>query len=181
MSRRVTIIAGVGTFFVLAWFVMGSTFFSSSICHHCGASQSASRWFIPGTEICYFHPASVHPTPVSKVLESTGMVGAHDHDWWLVHGSGNGIHCAIGHGGRLRAGVNSENVASLLAAAHRFGETAFRDKMVEALLNPKTSLTVYYLGNRVTEECVKDEKSFRAWMEEESGYFFEDLAMAEAE
>jgi hypothetical protein len=181
MRRKFAIIAGVGAFLVLTGFVMSGVFASSSICHHCGASQSARRWFIPGTTTCYLHTTSVRATPVSNVLETTGVVAPHEHDWQMAHGSGNGIFCAIGQGRHLSGAVNSENVAAIISAANRFGDTVFRDKIVKALLDPKTSHSVFYLGNRVKTDSFTTRENFHAWLAEESASFSEALAMAMTE
>lgn len=180
MSGRAVTITGVGLLLALALYLMGGIFSYSSICRHCGASQSGRRCFIPDTQICYFHATSVHATPVSKVLESTGIVGAHEHDWRLAQGGGNGIFCAIGEGRHL-TGVKSENVASLISAADRFGETAFRDEMVKALLEPKSSHLVYALEHRVEGGDLADAETFHSWLAEHSDYFTEQLTMAQGE
>jgi hypothetical protein len=164
-----------------ACFLSGSRFSYSSVCHHCGASESGIKWFIPGTQVCYLHPVSVHPTPVSEVLEATGIVGAHEHKWWLAHGSGNRIFCAIGQGRHLRDAVESDNVAAIISAAHHFGDIAFRDRVVKALLDPKTSRSVFHLGHRAKPGAFTTREDFRSWQSEKSAFFFEELTMAQAE
>jgi hypothetical protein len=111
----------------------------TSVCSRCGEIRDTTEWQIPLTSVTVFSPSSEHTSPVSTALTTSGIVAAHEHQWLFCQGGGNGVTCAIGEGRHIRPVVQSDAVAAIIAASQRFGETQFRDRLLRALFDPKTS------------------------------------------
>jgi hypothetical protein len=81
---------------VLVAIVLFATFQSASTCSVCGCRRQAVDLQVPFLPITYGHFSSIHETPLSQLGKQLKLVPAHRHDWRLIHGSGNGILCALG-------------------------------------------------------------------------------------
>jgi len=176
-QRRLALVVGCGVLLLAgsAWF---GTFGFSSVCTHCGAMRYAKERQIPLTRITLFRTSSEHQTPVSVELFRSGAVSKHEHQWMFSSGTGNGVRCAIGQGRHIRPDVQSEAVASILNASHRFGEVQFRDRFVQLIFDPKTSESVYHLGFLAPTNDFTDAAEFRAWLDRET-QFREDIRSAD--
>jgi hypothetical protein len=149
----------------------------TSVCSRCGAIQDTTEWQIPLTSITLFRHSSEHASAVSTVLTSSGLVAPHEHQWLFCAGAGNGVTCAIGEGRHITPVVQSDGVAAVIAASHRFGETQFRDRLLRALFDPKTSEAVRGLGMSVPTNGFPDASAFHAWLSQETESFDEMVAM----
>jgi len=147
----------------------------SSVCSRCGAIQDTTEWQIPLTSVTVFKLSSEHASPVSTVLVSSGIVAAHQHKWLFCQGAGNGVRCAIGEGRHIRPAVESDGVAAVIAASQRFGELEFRDRLLRALFDPKTSEVVW--GLNIPTNGFAEASAFRAWLSQETKSFDEIVTM----
>ena len=116
-----------------------------------------------------------HTTPVSATLN--GIVGEHQHHWLFSPGGGPGIRCALGPGHFITPAVKSEQVAAILEASQRFGELQFRDRLVNALFDPKTSEAVRRLSMSAPTKGFPEISLFRAWQAQETNSFEETITM----
>jgi hypothetical protein len=149
----------------------------ASVCGRCGAIRETTEWQIPLTRLTIFRQSSEHASPVSTVLASEGIIARHEHQWVFCHGGGNGTMCAIGEGRHIRPGVESERIGAVIAASERFGELQFRDRLLSALFNPKTSMVVRGLGVSVPTNGFPDAAAFRTWLSQEAESFDEEVAI----
>lgn len=85
--------------------------------------------------------------------------------------------CAIGEGRYIRPVVQSDGVASVLAASQRFGEVQFRDRLVRLMFDSKTSEMVRVLGRSAPTNGFSDASEFRIWLGRETEYFEERVKM----
>jgi hypothetical protein len=149
----------------------------ASVCSQCGATRETTDWQIPLTSVAVFSHSSEHATSVSTVLTSSGIVASHQHQWLFCQGSGNGVGCAIGEGRHIRPSMESDGVAAVIAASQRFGDLQFRDRVLHALFDPKTSEAVRGLGMNVPTNGFSDASVFHAWLTQETPSFDEMVAM----
>jgi hypothetical protein len=178
--KRRTKIAVASAIAALVVLIASATFGSfgySSVCGRCGAIRETEEWQIPLTSIAIFRHSSVHASAVSTVLERNGIVSNHDHQWLFSQGGGNGVRCAIGEGRHIRPVVESDGVGAVIAASQRFGEFQFRDRVIHALFNPKTSEAVRGLGMSVATNGFPDASAFRSWLSHKADSFDETVAM----
>jgi hypothetical protein len=149
----------------------------TSVCSQCGAIRDTTDWQIPLTSVTVFSHSSERGSPVSTVLTSSGIIATHQHQWLFCQGGGNGVTCAIGEGGHVRPVVESDGVAAIISASQRFGELQFRDRLLHALFDPKTSEAVRGLGMSAPTNGFSDATMFRAWLTQETESFDEMVAM----
>jgi hypothetical protein len=155
----------------------GGPFSYSSVCSRCGIVCHTTKWQLPGTRFTVFDQSSERDTPVSLSLRADGIVGPHSHQWLFAQGGGNGVRCALGEGRYIRPALESEGVASILYASQRFGEIKFRDRLVRLMFDPKTSQAVRDLGFSAPTNRFIDATEFRAWLDRETEFFDEMIAM----
>ncbi len=175
-NSKFPILAGA-LILVLVIAALYGAFGSTSVCTKCGAVQQATDWQIPFTSVTVFRYTSVQSTPVSDILVRNGLVPRHDHQWSFCAGGGNGIRCAIGDGSRILPSVESSNAANIISASQQFNEIQFRDRMLLALFDPKTSDTIRQLGMLVPTNGFPDATTFHAWLGENSELFDETVAL----
>ena len=85
--------------------------------------------------------------------------------------------CAIGQGRYILPVVQSDGVASVLAAGQRFGDLQFRVRLVRLMFDPKTSEAVRGLGLSAPKNGFTDASEFRAWLGPETKLFEEMVTM----
>jgi hypothetical protein len=132
-----------------------------------------TEWQIPFTRVTVFRRASERETPMSRTLLGTGLVREHPHQWLFIVGGGNGITCVVGEGRHLWPAAESEGVARLIEATHRYGEVQFRDKVLQAVFDDRTSGLVGGLGMRVPKDGFAQASDLHAWIAEECDRFDE--------
>lgn len=82
---------------LLVAFLVGQ-FHYVNVCVVCGGSQHGVDYQVPFTRWTgYSHRQQVETT-LSRVLEAHQLVAAHEHNWQLVSGDGNGIPLLLGDG-----------------------------------------------------------------------------------
>jgi len=170
----VVVVIGFAAFGACA--VLGAFRFSS-VCTQCGAIRETTEWQVPLTSITVYRHSSEQATPVSTALVESGIIAQHEHRWLFSQGGGNGIRCAIGEGRHIRPVVQLDGVAVVISASQKFGELQFRDRLLHALYDPKTSEAVRGLGMNAPTNGFADGSFFRAWMTHESESFDENIAM----
>jgi hypothetical protein len=149
----------------------------SSVCTQCGAMQRTFEWQIPLTSITLLRHSSEHATPASAALVRSGIIMKHEHQWLFCGGYGNGIMCAIGGGRHIAPAVQSEGVGTIISASQQYGELAFCDRILKALLDEKTSENVRMLGMRVPKNGFANRLEFHTWLVQESEWFDEMVAL----
>src|SRR4026208_265162 len=82
-------------------------FHYSSVCGQCGATRHSTDWHVPLTDITLFHHSSDDQTPLSRCLQTNGLVATHNHNWLFCHGAGNGCRCALGDGRHIESAAKS--------------------------------------------------------------------------
>jgi len=87
------------------------------------------------------------------------------------------VTCAIGEGRHIRPVVQSDGVASVLAAGQRFGEVQFRDRLVRLMFDSKTSEAVRGLGLCAPTNGFTDATEFHTWLSRETEFFDEMVTM----
>lgn len=65
----------------------------------------------------------------------------------------------------------------MIAASQTFGEVQFRDRLLRALFDPKTSEAVRSLGMSVPTNGFPNAPAFRTWVSQETELFNETVAM----
>ena len=175
--RRIGIACAIFVLVGLTASALFGRFSFTSVCSRCGAIRDTTEWQIPLTSVTLFRLSSEHASAVSTVLASTGIVAGHEHKWLFCQGNGNGVRCAIGEGRHVRPTVESAAVAAVIAASERFAELQFRDRLLRALLDPKTSEAVRGLGTPTNGFA--DASAFRAWLAQETESFDATLALGQ--
>jgi hypothetical protein len=175
-KRRTALVVGFAVL-ILAGSALFGAFGFSSVCTRCGSIRNTTEWQIPLTRVTLFRTSSEHETPVSAELLRSGAVSRHEHQWLFSSGGGNGVTCAIGQGRHIRPVVQSDSVASILAASQRFGEVQFRDRLVVLMFDPKTSEAVRGLGFSAPTNGFTDASEFRKWLGDETEYFDQMVTM----
>lgn len=173
-SKKLVALVSVVALLLVITLTFGA-YSSSSVCKKCGIVKDSIDWQIPLSNITLFGTASEHETPVSVALVRNGVVTGHKHKWLCIHGGGNGVLCAIGEGRHISPAVESKEVASVLDASSRFGETKLREQLVRLMFDPKTSRMVLHLGHRFPESGFKNASDFHAWFEEKKEDFFYEI------
>ena len=175
--KRVAVAFAIAALVVLTASALFGRFGFSSVCSQCGVMRDTTEWQIPLTRISVFRHSSENATPVSIVLSRGGIVPTHEHQWLFCQGSGNGVGCAIGEGRHIRPSMESDGVAAVIAASQRFGDLQFRDRVLHALFDPKTSEAVLGLGMNAPTNGFSDASVFHAWLTQETPSFDEMVAM----
>lgn len=142
------------------------------ICDKCAMIQSRAEWHLPLTELFLYRHSQEKPTPVSRILLQDGIVAGHEHHWVFGTGGGNGIKCAIGLGRHIFPAAESEGVAAIIDASHRYGAHEFRDRVVGALLDPQRSDTVSSLQMIVPKGGFPNAEAFKGWMDKETPFVY---------
>src|SRR5438552_2240503 len=140
------VITGVAAAVLAVYIVVYGAFGFSSVCSRCGAVRLATAWQIPRTSIPVFSRSSIHQTPVSICLMTNRIAPPHRHQWVFAQGGGNGVRCALGGAHMVRSTVESSQVAQLLEALQRYGESSFRDKVLTNLFDDSTTHVVRTLS-----------------------------------
>ncbi len=157
------ILCGMG-FIVLASLVAWSGPFGwSSVCDRCGAGRWTQEWQVPRTEIPLFALSTERDTLLSVTLRTNQLVGPHPHNWLFVHGGGNGVRCALGHGGALLQTASHPQMPQLVEALHRYHEWSFRDKVLTNILNYRTSWAASVAFD-VPDECLTNAVCLHNWI-----------------
>jgi hypothetical protein len=176
-AKRVALVVAIIGLVSLAVCATVGAFGFSSVCTRCGAIRETTEWQIPLTSINVFQHSSEHATLVSAALVKGGIITKHEHLWLFSQGGGNGIRCALGEGRHIRPVVESEGVATVIAASQKFSELQFRDRLLHAMFDPKTSEAVRRLGMNAPTNGFSDASVFRLWMTQETESFEETVAM----
>jgi hypothetical protein len=141
-SARKASILGLAFLIVVSVLVAGSVmqgyFGYHSVCRKCGVIRYTREWDFPFTFRTLFWHSSIQATPVSRALASTGVVGPHRHEWMFGHGRGSRS-SASGPALLMLNTVESEGLARVFEACARFGETQFRDRLLQLAFDPDLS------------------------------------------
>jgi hypothetical protein len=119
-----------------------STFSSTSICDQCGRESHDTAFQIPLSELTFWRLHSIEATPVSALADELGLGSAHEHHWQFVHGTGNGIACALGSGGGIHQLAHSEEFMSFVRCTQRFRGDDEARAWVEAALDEKRARSI---------------------------------------
>jgi hypothetical protein len=140
--KRATIII-VGTI-IVGTVALFSTFSSISVCGVCGCTCQRTELQIPFTFVTYWRFERAFESPLSEQVNRLKLAPLHKHDWIFIHGSGNGIMCALGSGGEIHTSARSPEVAAFIADTHRYRDAdearrwlaiALREREASALNN----------------------------------------------
>lgn len=112
---------GFTILFLVAYVLFDGPFCYSSVCTQCGRRRYSRDWMVPFTRIKIGSVNNETDTPLSTVLRQKNIVPAHTHQWLFIHGSGNGIMCAIGSGSTMLSSTNDE-VANTISLLHDRGQ-----------------------------------------------------------
>ena len=163
MSRRIAI--GVALVFALGA-VLFSTFSSISVCSRCGSTRSSLEFQIPLTSLSYYRRFTIEDTEMCRMARE--LVGSHEHQWELIHGSGNGVACEIGMGGDILNNVRSAEVISFVSCTYRFrGRQEARDWLSTAL-DHKTAraLQSWLLVQQFPEKGFDSPNEYEKWRQD---------------
>lgn len=139
-------------------------FTSFFVCRECGASARETEWQVPFTSFALYRQMTSEPTPLSRTLQSLNRIPTdHVHNWWLIHGSGNGIMCALGSAHDTYQAARSSEVSQLIQAAHTAGDTEFADRLIQQAFRRETASGVWMLGVQASLDGLPDSSSFDAW------------------
>ncbi|MEW6302250.1 MAG: hypothetical protein AB1705_02190 [Verrucomicrobiota bacterium] len=148
-----------------------SPFSYLSVCRRCGMTQLSVNWKLPPTDATVFTQKKQRETPLSRVLLTNNLVGAHDHEWIFSHGGGHGVRCALGVGREILPAVDSASFARLIEVLHQQGEIEFRDKVLKAALNPLPGNRMWHLGQDLPVNATTNKTALREWIAERSEFF----------
>lgn len=139
----------------------------NSVCGRCGTEKWTQEWQVPHTSLRLFTHSKEFDTPLSITLRTNGLVRLHRHDWRFVHGSGNGVRCALGEGESLWQTAVHPQTLQLIEALHRYHESAFRDKVLANVLDPRSSWAAS-IAFSVPDECLANATSLHDWIRDNS-------------
>jgi len=128
---------------VIGAIALFATFQSLSTCSLCGCRGHSIEFQLPFTDVTYCRIQNVQQTPLSQVGKQLALVSAHRHDWKLIHGSGNGIMCAIGRGADLDRNARSTQVASFVADTARYRDRVEAARWFKTALDARNSKAVF--------------------------------------
>src|SRR5204862_7917866 len=123
--------------------------------------------------------STLRESPVSRVLLSSGLVPAHEHQWLFSHGGGSGIRCALGKGHEIWRTTTSPEVARLVASVNRYGDRHAKDQIVSLIFNPDTAHTVRTMALSAPANGFTQASDYAAWLATESVMLKERLAQAD--
>jgi hypothetical protein len=118
-------------------------------------------------------------TPVGLALARAGLVVEHAHAW--VHVDGNVIwpYTSSGLHNRQMQPVmrvmREESVAALLEAAHRYGETELRDRLVRWVSDPTVADAVLVTADETPAMVYATEAAFRAQLPKLTNQLYESV------
>lgn len=111
--RKCFLVCGLIFFF---WWPF--TFYWVEVCGECGAMRQSSARQLPMVPISFWTWHHESGTPLSQQV--TPVVGVHTHRWSFVHGSGNGVFCAIGEGRHAASLTRNADVLTFLQETERY-------------------------------------------------------------
>lgn len=129
----------------IACLVMGALalwpfrFSYTAVCAKCGAEERVQEWKVPGTDWTFFRRSTEVATPLSKMLATSGLLPAHEHNWLFAAGGGNGTSCAIGEGRYLWTVIRQPKSAELLSAIQAYEGSDYARQFLTLALDPKRS------------------------------------------
>ena len=80
-----------------------------------------------------------------------------------MHGSGNGIMCALGRGGDTLCAAISTHVAELVETANAAGHAEFTDRLARCIFDRKTANGVQAIAVEDSWRGLTDASAFEAW------------------
>ena len=168
LRKRVAGLGAVGVAVVLAVGAWYGRFVSISVCDACGAEESTTEWQIPLTGVTYWRSTHIRQTPLSTAISRNGLAPGHTHTWQYVHGSGNGIMCAVGSGGRVFTSLRYPAVATFIDGVARYQGVARARKWTAALLdvNRSNDTLSMILFEDVPEGGFTSREQFERWWQQ---------------
>lgn len=158
------LILAAGVLLILAASAFYGRFTSLFVCRECGAVGRETEWQVPFTSLAVFRDTAVEATPLSLTLQSLHRVPAdHTHNWWLIHGSGNGIMCALGSGHGTFQAARSEDISQLIRTAHAAGQTDFADQLIRCAFQRDTAQGLWMMARRASLDGFPDSSTFDSW------------------
>jgi hypothetical protein len=80
-----------------------------------------------------------------------------------VHGSGNGIMCALGRGYDTLQAAKSDNVSKLIEVAIAADQIEFSDRLIRSIFDRKTARGVYELALLSSSDGMPNAATFDQW------------------
>ena len=139
--RKIAI--GVAVTLLIGAILSYSTFGSLSVCRRCGCKRSTTEFQIPLTPLTYWSTHAIVETEMSRMAQDRELVGVHAHNWVFVHGSGNGVTCALGIGGDVSNNVRLPEVLSFIECTSRYRDQREAAEWLSITLDPDKSRAVY--------------------------------------
>ena len=133
--KRALSLTGASLVGLLVFGVRSGRFTSVSVCGGCGADEVTTEWEVPFTQFTYWRSHRIEQTPLSMVVARNGLAPAHAHTWLFVHGSGNGVACAIGTSARLAIAAHYPSIPEFIDAVAKYQGQAPAQKWTGALLS----------------------------------------------
>ena len=160
--------AGGLLFFLAAAFELWPyRFHYDSVCSQCGAIKDATEWQLPHIrDYSFFTRSTIKQTCLSSYLTSSGIVGAHSHQWLFGHGGGNDIKCALGDGDPIRGTVTSPEVVRLLELSRQFGGSEESSNLLKLVFDRDISRSIRSLASSVPANGFTTNTQYRAWIKD---------------
>lgn len=111
--RKCFLVCGV---ILVVWWPF--TFDWIEVCGDCGVMRQSSARQLPMVPISFWTRHYESSTPLSQQVSP--VVGTHTHRWSFVHGSGNGVLCAIGEGRHVASMTRNVDVLTFLQETQRY-------------------------------------------------------------
>jgi hypothetical protein len=155
-----------------------STFRSLSVCRQCGSKRSTIEFQVPLSSLTYWSRHNVEETEMSRTARDARLVGDHVHDWVFVHGSGNGIACALGEGGDASTNVRLPEVVSFISCSGRYRERREAAEWLSMALDPVNSRAVcqWLTVEQFPENGFETAADYENWRSRADGSWSEILA-----
>ncbi len=168
----------------LVWSLIGATLVvlaglvllgpDSDLLYVCGKCSKARRSRGKRLALVHFQVYVSHheeETTLSRFLNSSGIVGKHEHDWLLMGGTDGG-NCVDGAASCLGSLMGSETAVRFLGALHRHVGVDAARKWTALLIDTGTHSS--WLREQLDKEklpagAYEDGGAFRAWWQEHSG------------
>lgn len=149
---------------VLMYWIVPTPFGSSSICGDCGYMQYSQEQYLPFSNIKIWESEEFKHTRLSK----SSVINTHAHQWIFMHGSGNGIACALGGGNAQYSVAVSHDVVLFLEAVDEFDGRDAADEWRNRFMKSNAGgyADMWLELSRWPKEGFSNEDQFHRWVRE---------------
>lgn len=156
--------------FVLLLVVLAGLFYGQfkyrELCSKCGRARWCVDWQVPATRHTYYTAREERATPLSSTLDRLQLLPAHEHDWLLVMGSGNGMHLILGEGHPISWSLHSRNTGEFVADMLKWTDRDTADLWLNRMRDPTYSRMCQALANASRLETFTNRVQWETWIED---------------